>query len=324
MYIQYHWSSLSIHNKNYIVYNLHEYRVFYFYSLFIYSLYIIYVHYSNILTSICYLITSSRESLMFAFRLLLSLSILFFSLSSLVFADQAEVPINQRASSKDKKESSSIDYLWGGKIGYSGVVIDSIENKTIGKKSNIYDDFLSSMVMVTFAGVQYTFLPKFAMRGELEYVYRLDVTSLKDNEYNYLNPPSGNGTTSTKGTVDVSFQSHIVLANCYLDYYITPKVAIYAGFGVGLSILNTSVDAYSPPLTTDASTPDADNTKVDFAWQMGLGSRYSIVDNVIFDFNVRYIGITISDIALGNTNLLRMQHGLVGAVEVLVGIAHKF
>lgn len=234
----------------------------------------------------------------------------------LAFANESQTTTN---------EKSQLRYFLGGKIGYSGINIDSIENKTLAKPANKYNDFLSSMGVGVFGGLQYTLLPTVGLRAELEYLYRLDVDSKKKNGYNYLTPPTGTNTTSATGNVELSLEMHTILANLYLDYYVTPKIAVYAGFGIGISIIETSIDAWSPGLLMDDHPePDAESTNVDFAWQVGIGSRFFVTENIALDVNARYVGLTTSDTKLGNPALLRMKHGLVGAVEVLAGVSYVF
>lgn len=276
-------------------------------------------------------------------RILLFFYIIAFSTLSPVFANEATpdstesnvvsatpTPSPQQAttpvSTSAQTEEDKYRYFIGAKIGYSGIHINSIENKTIGKAANKYSTFVSSMPVGAFLGFQYQVKPSFGLRAELEYLYRLEVTTRKMNGYRYLNgtPPSSLTQQDATANVALSLEIHTVLANLYLDYYVTPRISVYGGVGIGIAIIESSTDAPSYTMYDDIPEPEAERNKINFACKIGFGSRFAITKHVAFDINASYIALALPSTSLGSNQLLRMQYGMVGAVEVLAGISYVF
>ena len=156
---------------------------------------------------------------------MLVLYVFVFSIFSLAFINQACANSQEEGGASDTKEKEKIRYFLGGKIGYSGMHINSIENLTIGKDRNKYSTFVSTMPVGAFIGFQYEILPSFGLRAEIEYLYRLEVDSRKRNGYRYGSLGSNNSIDikDAEGNTTLSLEAHTVLANLWLDYYITPR-----------------------------------------------------------------------------------------------------
>ncbi|MDE7468656.1 MAG: porin family protein, partial [Desulfovibrionaceae bacterium] len=245
------------------------------------------------------------------------------------FINQACANSQEEGGASDTKEKEKIRYFLGGKIGYSGMHINSIENLTIGKDRNKYSTFVSTMPVGAFIGFQYEILPSFGLRAEIEYLYRLEVDSRKRNGYRYLEGSISNGQLSTTekdglANTTLSLEAHTVLANLWLDYYITPRISVYGGVGIGVAIVETSIDAPSYSLIDDIPEPEAEKVNINFAWKVGVGSRFLLTNHIALDLNASYVSLALPNTTLGGGQLLRMKHGMVGAVEVLAGISYIF
>lgn len=228
-------------------------------------------------------------------------------------------------SQSNNSDIGGLRWFLGGKLGYSGININSISNKTVGKPSNAYSTFLSTFGFGPFGGLQYMVLPSFGIRAELEYLYRLEVKTRKHNGYRYLTGQPNNFThQDASAKTELSLETHTILANMYLDYYITPRISLYVGAGIGASIIESSIDAPSYSQYDDIPEPDGEKNSINFAWQAGLGSRFFITDHVTIDINARYVGLTLSKTTLGSPQLLRMKYGMVGSAEVLAGVSYVF
>lgn len=53
---------------------------------------------------------------------------------------------------QDSADKNKLRWFLGGKIGYSGVFVNSIENKTIGKSANKYSTFFLLCLSVSLQG----------------------------------------------------------------------------------------------------------------------------------------------------------------------------
>ena len=180
------------------------------------------------------------------------------------------------------------------------------------------------MPIGVFAGLQYEILPSLGLRAELEYLYRLEVNSRKTNGYRHYIYSSGWTPQDATAKTTLSLEAHTVLANLYVDYYVTPKISIYAGAGIGISIIETNIDAPSYSFIDDGPEPEAEKNVISFAWKAGLGSRFFITNHVALDINASYVSLALPNTTLGSGQLLRMKYGYVGAVEVLAAVSYVF
>ncbi|MGL4722200.1 MAG: outer membrane protein [Desulfovibrionaceae bacterium] len=224
---------------------------------------------------------------------------------------------------------TALRYYVGGKLGYTGLMIDDLKNVTTGKGNKKYSDYRSSMPLGVMAGLQYTFTPLLAMRAELEYLYRLETTSRNRMDFTqYVSSSLATPPTlqNVSDNVDFSLSTQTILANIYLDFLVSERVALYAGVGVGISILDAEIDVTDRVFEFyDDFYPDnsSEKTNVNFAFQVGLGTRIAITKNVFADINARYINMG-SLPALGDANLLRVEAKTIHAAEVLVGVSYMF
>ena len=225
---------------------------------------------------------------------MLVLYVFVFSIFSLAFINQACANSQEEGGASDTKEKEKIRYFLGGKIGYSGMHINSIENLTIGKDRNKYSTFVSTMPVGAFIGFQYEILPSFGLRAEIEYLYRLDVDSRKLNGYRYGTAPS-----DATGNTTLSLEAHTVLANLWLDYYITPRISVYGGVGIGVAIIETSIDAPAPGIFDDWGEPEAEKNSINFAWKVGVGSRFLLTNHIALDLNASYVSLALPNTTLG-------------------------
>ena len=152
----------------------------------------------------------------------------------------------------------------------------------------------SSMPIGAMAGLSYTFMPQLGIRAELEYLYRIPLTKAE-----------------TTPTETLEIQTHTLLANLYLDYYILPKLNIYAGGGLGLSVLKGTVDnTYIGRFVGE---------QTNFSAQVGVGVAYTFFNHLILSLNIRYsyLGDWGSDLVVGAKSTF-------STVDALVSIAYKF
>lgn len=153
---------------------------------------------------------------------------------------------------------------FGAKIGYShyleGKIID---NDPLTEKIRYNDS--ANMAIGIVGGISYSIIPSVGIRAELEYTYRTP-SELKMKNFNGY----------------YTINNHAILANMYVDYYINRKLGVYAGFGLGASIIDIE-------LTTNGQF--AFPQKTNFAFQIGGGVRYAITKNIIIDCNLRYLDL---------------------------------
>ena len=225
-----------------------------------------------------------------------------------------------------KKENTLRWYL-GGKLGYSAIFVKDL-TVTAPFAQGGKDTTLSSFAIGLNGGLRYTIVPKFHLRAELEYLYRTEAKGrYKNARYNFweFTPPSTFNLKERTGNVSFEQSTHTILANLYFDYDITSIVSLYAGFGLGVSIIDAEFDA--PEGFFDADNlpePSASKTQANFAWQVGIGTRIAATKNVFVDINARYLGITGGLDKFGSPQLLQMKTKYNGAFELLVGVGYMF
>lgn len=182
----------------------------------------------------------------------------------------------------------------GGKLGYNQQFINDGHFKNNGVRGHRFSYDAPSLGLGGMAGVRYEIIPKLFVRGELEYMYRIPA-KFDAGDTGYRN-------------AEVETQLHTILINSYIDYYVIPKLSIYATLGIGAAI--TDARAYNIPNTRKLGYASS------FAVQFGFGLGYDITDKLILDFSFRYL-----DVLTYSTNRAKFP---LSAVELIAGIRYNF
>ena len=171
---------------------------------------------------------------------------------------------------------------FGIKAGYSHLFSEkanfSLENK---KVAHFSAQNHGTFVVGAVGGFGYKFLPVLGIRTELEYLYRMSANNW--NTLQFQEP------IEDVQSLRPEHQIHTLLVNAYLDWYVLPQLTIYAGFGVGASITDTSMK-YKAQINNDVYEKGHINapTAGQFAWQAGLGIAYTFNAHWGIDLNARY------------------------------------
>lgn len=192
------------------------------------------------------------------------------------------------------------NFYVGAKIGYSHYLPVDTKIKIPGQTGvDSYRDTPSMMVGL-HSGVRYKFIPLLGIRGELEYSYRIPSKFKQD-------------TPILQNEVSLSIQTHVLLTNLYLDCFLTRRFTLYAGGGVGLSIIDRQLKGFGQKRNYP--------TKADFAYQVGAGGAYLLTEHIILDLNIRYVDFgTWKHRQEGN---VRFSMPL-STVEAVVSLAYAF
>lgn len=108
-----------------------------------------------------------------------------------------------------------------------------------------------------------------------------------------------------------------LLGNFYLDYFLNYKWTLYLSTGMGINF-NNALIIYRE--REDKGNWSASSRM--FAWQVGSGFSYSILENFTFDLNVRYIDF--GKTSFKPSSLPAVYSVPVGAIEVLAGLNYRF
>lgn len=168
-------------------------------------------------------------------------------------------------------------------------------------------------------GIGYHFKPKFGVRFEAEYLYRITLSSSKPN----IN--AGMGAPSTLETVNILTNASSMLANAYIDYYMLPQVNVYLGAGIGAGMLDTSLKLFGPQ-----NESKIQGNKTNFVWQFGGGVGIGITQHIRLDLSVRFINF--DNVAINTSQLDQVSPILPGGllnfdvtnIEGLVGWSYYF
>ncbi|MDE7469538.1 MAG: outer membrane beta-barrel protein, partial [Desulfovibrionaceae bacterium] len=107
---------------------------------------------------------------------------------------------------------------------------------------------------------------------------------------------------------ELETQLHTILINSYIEYYVIPKVSIYATLGIGAAI--TQARAYNVVNIRKLGQSPS------FAVQVGFGAGYNITEHLILDLTFRYIDAL-------NYTTSRAKFPLSG-IELLGGVRYTF
>lgn len=132
----------------------------------------------------------------------------------------------------------------------------------------------------------YDFSEKFnvPIRSELE----LSMREKAETQYNIYFPEAPSTTSKVKNNARLN----TLMLNTYYDFKNQTSFTPYISVGIGLAradynrILLTTVNDPNKPIDFKLSKTDTINN---FAWTLGLGSQYSINENLALDLSYRYL-----------------------------------
>lgn len=227
------------------------------------------------------------------------------------------VCFNSVAAAQTTKAKNTVFGYLGIKAGYSNLFSKkahfSAENQRV---FSFPAQSRGTFVVGAAGGVGYTLLPFLGIRTELEYLYRAPTDNWKAYEkrsggdVEYLRPEQ---------------QIHTLLVNAYLDWHVLPKLILYAGFGLGVSITDITMKYKAGDPNGYAYSESYINapTVASFAWQAGLGIGYNFNDHWGIDFNARY-----SDFGKTTWKRPALENAKstfhLTAVEALLTVSYRF
>ncbi len=182
----------------------------------------------------------------------------------------------------------------GGKLGYNQQFINDGYFKNPGVQALRFSNDAPSLGLGVAGGVRYEIIPRLFVRGELEYIYRI--------------PTKFDAADTGYQRAEVETQLHTILINSYIEYYVIPKVSIYATLGIGAAI--TQARAYNVVNIRKLGQSPS------FAVQVGFGAGYNITEHLILDLTFRYIDAL-------NYTTSRAKFPLSG-IELLGGVRYTF
>ena len=189
----------------------------------------------------------------------------------------------------------ALSFYVGAKLGYSHYLPSSFRSNQPGTQDLPIDGSDSALLGVT-GGIAYKFIPQLGIRTELEYAYRTPSTKVT----------VGNGSSTDKFQV----QTHTILTNVYLDYYVLPALNLYISTGIGVSMMDGKI--VSP------GEPDISAGRTRFAAQGGIGAAYTFSNNLVLDINIRYAHFGQYRVRADS------DRATMSGVETIVGLAYKF
>lgn len=186
------------------------------------------------------------------------------------------------------------DTYLGLKLGYSHYLPEDMKSNA---RNSIRLKQGNTTALGGAIGTAYQAIPFLGLRTELEYIYRF---------------PDKRNFNIPRTSVDIT--SHTALFNIYLDVYVLPFINVYAGAGIGLSILEANLKYNG-----------ASSSKLhpDFAAQAGGGLQFIFLKHLVLDLNVRYVYLGEWNRA---THIASLGHlkGTISGVETMVSVGYRF
>lgn len=150
--------------------------------------------------------------------------------------------------------------------------------------------------------------------------FSVDYRSSFENDYTTTEVDDGITYTTTN---KIKVKSLVYMANFYYDMDTMSGFTPYVTTGLGVA--RNSTNNYIANTRGSDGTFDSNvypkKTTTDFAWKIGLGSKYEI--NQDFDFDLRYQYADLGDFKTGNDGSESLK-GSIKSHEILVGLAYKF
>lgn len=175
---------------------------------------------------------------------------------------------------------------------------ESVPNATLDMGSHSKDVFGGALAV----GYDFGFQSSMPIRAELEYA---TFTEAKGSDSGY---GAGKGYDAS-GKLDVSS----LFVNAYYDFHNETRFTPYLGAGIGMGFVSMKGD--------DSHVSFGKHEETNFAWNVGLGCAYQLVDGVAVDLGYRYVDLgeakTGSTAAWGSSNLktdeVTMHQFMLGA-----------
>ena len=181
----------------------------------------------------------------------------------------------------------------------------------------------------------YGFAVGYKFHEEFSVDWSLDYRSNFENNYSTTNLAGshlGEDIYRTD-TYNIKVKSLVSMINFYYDITKMNQFTPYLTFGAGLArneTNNHTVNYNSTENDPAMLTTYSKGTKTDFAWKIGLGSKYAISKD--FDLDLRYQYAELGKFTTGETAALNDESyestpaktGSIRSHEILLGIAYKF
>lgn len=254
--------------------------------------------------------------------LYLSLALLGLPFVSLCAETKNEVKDIENTPTKEeilKQETPSHSALFGYlslKTGYSheSFAKTIFASVSVDKSAYLHASSAFALPLGVSAGFGYGFMPDFGLRIEVEYLYRLEAKFKNDELYS---------TSEIRNEITmrprIQFQS--VLANLYLDYYLTSSINLYINTGIGVSFSKSMFDY------VDDNNPRKEGT-LKFSsktalWQVGLGIGYAFTKDFGLDLNLRYMDFGKTGFE-PSKDIPAFASIPFSSIEMLLGLSYRF
>lgn len=214
------------------------------------------------------------------------------------------------------------------KIGYSqqnatlnAVIHDSDEDEWVDAGAGSQKKSKGGMVLGLAVG--YDLMPALdvPVRAELEYAWRgkREMRNLTESDPDY---PGEDMYEKAK----IGVQS--LFLNGYFDIHNSSPVTPYIGAGLGFARVSAE---YKIGVENVGDVVDISKTKTNFAWNIGAGAAFKVVENVSLDLGYRYAHFGKVDASLTNELLedlgydeLAFKASKISAHEVMLGLRYTF
>ncbi|MFM0961226.1 MULTISPECIES: outer membrane protein [Yersinia] len=219
--------------------------------------------------------------------------------------------------------------------GKVGVGITSLSNQSLSYASDRVSDDFGSKRDSNFAGslaAGYDFHPQFSLPMRLELEYTGYGKANSNNNMTYDEGPFGYPGYEGKTENNLDVQLQTVLMNAYWDMHNSTAFTPWVSAGVGFSRL--SLDQYTVSTDTQISTGMVDGSvrsgnhsgsTTNFAWAVGVGVNWAIMDNVSMDLSYRYLDA--GDVETGYTTRRGNRETAKVSVtsnDVMLGVRYAF
>lgn len=211
-------------------------------------------------------------------------------------------------------------------VGVGPYTYSAITNKTIGTATNldlngavVVNSVQRSQVGLEFA-VGYVWSK--SMRGEIEYLVNRDLT--------YNANPILTGPNVTARSLSATITNNTFLANLYYDFvfagYDRFRPFIVGGIGVAVNSVQATISPATISGVPGQVYAQAQKTRQtgSFAWDAGVGFRFSFFTRWFFNFSVRYIFLGTPTVQLGNSPNIFKIRGNYSYVPISFGVSYIF
>lgn len=144
---------------------------------------------------------------------------------------------------------------------------------------------------------------------------------LRNNMMSSYHTPNFGGFSPNKVTNDISLNTFMM--NNYYDFNNESAFTPYISLGVGLASIRHTMNSENEDFYLAQNDPIS-TTERNFAWSLGIGTKFAMTDTLALDVSYRYLDAGSSLIRKRDNGMLIESKQKVRTSDIMLGVIYNF